>query len=88
MIRGLPPDSATRMALNDREPLWTRTDYILADLVDATQAVAWCVSNRDVPKTKQGKFPQPYPRPGMEVRTKKSVTADMLLAHRERTRRT
>lgn len=86
LIRGLPADSATRMAMNKGQPLWTRTDFILADLIDASNGVAWCVANKDVPSKSQSKFPKPYPRPGMDE-VKAKITAADLLAFRERTRR-
>ncbi|AKY02162.1 tail assembly chaperone [Streptomyces phage SF1] len=84
MIRGLPPDSATRIAMNGKEPLWSRTDYILADLIDSNNGVAWLVANQEVPVWKRGKYPDPYPRPGMESRKKEITLAD-LEAFRERT---
>lgn len=90
LIRGLPADSATRMAMNERQPLWSRTDFILADLIDATNSVAWITANKEVPKRNQSKFPEPYSRPGMEKagahRTAK-ISADALLSFRERTRK-
>ncbi|MFD5308182.1 hypothetical protein [Streptomyces ardesiacus] len=84
MIRGLPPDSATRIAMNGKEPLWSRTDYILADLIDSNNAVAWLVANQDVPATRKSTFPDPYPRPGDQPR-KREITAADLKAFRERT---
>lgn len=90
LIRGLPADSATRMAMNERQPLWSRTDFILADLVDAMNSVAWIMANREVPKAKQSKFPAPYPRPGADKASGKrgsTISADDLLAFRERTRK-
>lgn len=87
LIRGLPADSATRMAMNERQPLWSRTDFILADLVDATNSVAWVSANKDVERRNQSKFPDPYPRPGADKGHKATITAADLLAFRERTRR-
>lgn len=89
LIRGLPADSATRMAMNESQPLWSRTDFILADLVDAANATAWVTANKDVERRNQSKFPEPYPRPGMEKAGKKkaNITAADLLAFRERTRK-
>lgn len=87
LIRGLPADSATRMAMNKSEPLWSRTDFILADLVDATNSVGWIAGNKDVPRKDHSKYPEPYPRPGMAKAGEAKVSAAALLAHRERTRR-
>lgn len=87
LIRGLPPDSATRQAMNKGEPLWTRHDFLLADVFDATQGVAWAVANKDVGRKDQSKYPEPYPRPGGAEPKKAKITAADLLAFRERTRR-
>jgi hypothetical protein len=89
LVRGLPPDSATRMAMNDREPLWSRTDYILADVFDAVQGTNWIIANKDVEKEhNRSKHPTPYPRPGGAAQsTKKEITAADLAAFRERTKR-
>ena len=86
LIRGLPPDSATRQALNKGEPLWTRTDFILADLVDATNGVQWTVANKDLERRNRQQLPEPYPRPGVERRKGKEITAADLVAFRERTK--
>lgn len=74
------------MAMNDRQPLWSRTDFILADLIDATNAVAWLTANHDVARAQRSKYPDPYPRPGDKPKGY-AVTAEKLLAFRERTRR-
>lgn len=88
LIRGLPADSATRMAMNESQPLWTRTDFLIADLIDTTNSVAWVTANKDVPRKDQGKFPDPYPRPGMEKAAGKAkISAADLLAFRERTKK-
>lgn len=88
LIRGLPPDSATRMAMNEGEPLWGRTDHILADLVDAMNSNTWVLANHEAAKKDRSPFPEPYPRPGMVAPSKKrEITAADLLAFRERTRR-
>ncbi|WP_326792045.1 hypothetical protein OHA79_09595 [Streptomyces sp. NBC_00841] len=88
LVRGLPPDSATRMAMNGGEPLWGRADHILADLVDATNSNTWVVANREASKKERSPFPDPYPRPGdAEVPSKREITAADLLAFRERTRK-
>lgn len=87
LIWGLPPDSATRQAINRNEPLWSRTDFILADLVDAAQYTSWCVANKNVARKDQSELPKMYPRPGDDSGPKKAlITADALLAFRERTR--
>lgn len=87
LIWGLPPDSATRQAINKGKPLWTTTDFILADLYDAVEANTWVVANKDVPRHSQSKPPKPYPRPGMDEPKKATISAAALLAFRERTRR-
>ncbi|WP_052844994.1 hypothetical protein [Streptomyces sp. NRRL S-31] len=86
LIWGLPPDSATRQAINQGKPLWSTTDYLLADLIDVTQYNTWAVANKDVPRMDQSKPPQPYPRPGMNEPKKAKITAAALLDFRERTK--
>lgn len=83
LIRGLPPDSATRQALNDGKPPWRITDFVLADLVDATNNTTWVIANKDVEKHNRGAYPAPYPRPGLEA--KKRITAADLESFRKRT---
>lgn len=85
-IRALPPDSATRIAMNGGQWPWSQTDYILADLVDATLGVAYQVAHKDVPKHNRSPYPDPYPRPGAAV-SKPVVTGAALLDHRQRTSR-
>ncbi|WP_328546789.1 hypothetical protein [Streptomyces platensis] len=87
LIWGLPPDSATRQAINKGRPLWSTTDYLLADLVDSTMHTTWAIANKDVPRHEQSKPPRPYPRPGADDPKKAKITAAALLAFRERTRR-
>jgi hypothetical protein len=86
LIWGLPPESATRQAINKGKPLWGTTDYLIADLIDATQYNTWAVANKDVRKQDQSKPPKPYPRPGMDEPKKAKITASALLAFRERTK--
>ncbi|MFE3409449.1 hypothetical protein ACFXMT_14265 [Streptomyces mirabilis] len=87
LIWGLPPDSATRQAINKGKPLWSTTDFLLADLIDCVQYNTFAVANKDVPKKDQSKPPTPYPRPGMDEPKKAKITAAALKAFRERTRR-
>lgn len=88
LIRALPPDSATRQAMSGGEPPWGRTDYLLADLIDAVNAGTWVAANLQVERNKRQPFPDPYPRPSAETeKAKPVVTAEALLAHRERTRK-
>ena len=88
LIRALPADSATRRAISSGAPAWGVTDYLLAELIDATNASTWVSANKNVETNKRQKFPEPFPRPGTEkVQQKNKVTAAALLAHRERTRK-
>lgn len=73
--------------MNGRAPLWSTTDYLLADVYDGVNAVAWLTANKDVPKNKQSEQPKPYPRPGVESRPKKTITGAALLEHAKRTRK-
>jgi len=85
LIRGLPPDSATRIALNGGKPLPSTSDVMTADLIDAVNVnTAMTVA---VGTGKPYKEPPRYPRWWHQVTDKFKVTADMLLKFRERTKR-
>ncbi|MFJ9961078.1 hypothetical protein [Streptomyces avermitilis] len=71
------------MAMNEGQPLWSRTDYLIADLIDATNTCTWMVQNKDIPRRNQSKFPDPYPRPGDAP--KKKISAAALESFRQRT---
>ncbi|MGW6754530.1 hypothetical protein [Streptomyces sp. NPDC055006] len=73
--------------MNKGEPLWTRHDFLLADVFDAAQGISWAVANKDVARKDQSKYPEPYPRPGSDEPKKPKITEAALLAFRERTRR-
>jgi hypothetical protein len=73
------------MAMNDGQPLWTRTDFLLADAIDAANQTTWVVANKDVPMRNRAPFPEPYPRPGLEPVKRKTITAADLEAFRRRT---
>lgn len=62
-LRGLPPGSATRIAMNEGMPEPTQESILLADVIDALQAVRWQVAAHGVEKESQlPKWPRPYPR--------------------------
>ncbi len=71
--------------MNEGQPLWSRTDFILADLVDAANAMTWVTANRELARHERQPYPEPYPRPGLKP--KKTITAADLVAFRERTKR-
>lgn len=43
LIKNLPPESALMRAMSDTDPgvQWSQTDYLLASVVDALQALSW-----------------------------------------------
>ena len=84
LIRGLPPDSATRIALNDGKPLPSTSDVMTADLIDAVNANT--AMTLAVATGKPYKEPPRYPRWWAKTAEKFKVTADMLRKFRERTR--
>ncbi|MEV7364243.1 hypothetical protein ACWENS_10740 [Streptomyces sp. NPDC004532] len=63
LVRGLPPGSATRTALNDGALEPTPEAALLADLFDAVTILDWhfVSANADDKKPKPKK-PKPYPR--------------------------
>ncbi len=69
--------------MNGREPLYTRTDFILMDLYDA---VSWnTYVTQAAAAGKAGPEPKPYPRPGAPTK-KPAITAEALLDFQRRTR--
>jgi len=65
LLRHLPPESATAMAVNgDREPPWTRLEHLLAGVFDSLQMLAWQNANQG--KKSPSRRPRPLPRPGVE----------------------
>lgn len=64
LLAGLPPDSRTAAAIAEAdEPPWTRSEHLLADLVDEVALLLW-------QNTKPGtKRPKPVPRPGVSDRS-------------------
>jgi hypothetical protein len=66
LVRGLPPDSATRIRVDggpDAGPPFLLLNYQLADVYDQLAVANWQRANDGVPKNKQTKPPKPYPRP-------------------------
>ena len=72
------------MAMNEREPLWSRTDHILADLIDVTNYNTWALVNKDHEPRNRSKLPEPYERPGM-AKSEPVITADKLRDFARRT---
>ncbi len=62
-VRALPPDSATRTALNDGRPEPTAETVLLADVFDMLQHVDWHIQAANASKKSElPKPPKPYPR--------------------------
>lgn len=65
LLRHLPADSATAIALSDdREPPWTRVEHLLAGVFDTLQVLAWQNANQG--RKSPTRRPDPLPRPGVE----------------------
>lgn len=60
MVTGLPPDSATLLAVNGG---WTLTDHLMANVIDLLQVNNW---QRTKDGQKGNRPPKPFPRPGVE----------------------
>lgn len=84
LIRGLPPDTATRIALNGGQPIPSPSDVMTADLIDAVNTNT--AATVAVGTGKAFKEPERYPRWWLKAAEKYRVTADMLRKFRERTR--
>ena len=62
-VRRLPPDSATRIALNDGRPEPSGEQVLLADCFDMLQHIDWHIQASNVSKKSElPKKPKPYPR--------------------------
>lgn len=62
-IRGLPVDSATRIALNGGRPPFAPVQYQIADLHDVLSMANWQRANDGIKPGKQSAKPPRYPRP-------------------------
>lgn len=63
LVRGLPPGSATRTAMNDGVPEPTGEQVILADIADLVQWLDWhTVAAQATKSSELPKKPKPYPR--------------------------
>lgn len=61
LVRGLPPTSRLRVAMDGGRAPWTAEQYQLADLYDLLAGANWQRANQGA-KT-PGPRPKPYPRP-------------------------
>lgn len=62
-VRRLPPESATRTALNEGKPEPSAETILLADCFDMLQHVAWYIqASNATKKSELPKKPRPYPR--------------------------
>lgn len=83
LVRQLPGDARTRLALGDRDGLWGLAEQLQATAVDELRVANWQRANAGLKEHEQSKRPEPIERPG--VARKKRITAADLLAHKERT---
>lgn len=75
MATGLPPDSATLLAVNGG---WTVTDHLMANVIDLLQGANW---QRSKDGQRGQRQPKPFPRPGVKDPTKRTFKgASMSLA--------
>jgi hypothetical protein len=84
LVRQLPAEARTRLALGETDGLWTLTAHLQAQTIDELRVANWQRANEGLKAHEQSKPPEPIERPGTK-RKKKITTAD-LLAHRERAR--
>ncbi|MFF0389680.1 DUF5361 domain-containing protein [Kitasatospora sp. NPDC004615] len=80
LIRGLPPTSRLRTAIAGR-PLWTATEYLLADVFDVLAAANWQRTG-----DKSAAKPKPYPRPVVRDQQADAAKDQARAAARERAR--
>lgn len=84
LVRQLPRDARTRLALGDTDGLWGIGEQLQAQTIDALRVANWQRANAGLKAHEQSPPPDPIERPG--IKRKKKITTAELLEHRERTR--
>ena len=84
LLRQLPGNARTRLALGDSDGLWGLAEQLQAAEIDTLRSANWQRANSGLKDYEQSPRPEPIERPG--VQGKRRITAAELLAHRERTR--
>ena len=84
LVRQLPGESRTRLALGDSDGLWTLSAHLQAQTIDELRVANWQRQNEGLKSHEQSRPPEPIERPG--TKRKKKITSADLLAHRERAR--
>ncbi|WP_141717925.1 DUF5361 domain-containing protein [Nocardia altamirensis] len=83
LVRESSSDSALLRAMHPERYRWGQVEHLLADLVDVANLLLWS-------KTKDGSHnrnrPAPYPRPGVEDKTKRQVKGTAVPMDQVRTR--
>lgn len=90
LVRQLPPDSRTRLALGQSDGLWTLGDHLTALAIDELRTANWQRANAGAKSV--SKKPPPIDRPGVGKKAKRSAHDDpkrsaALDAARERARK-
>jgi len=87
-VRRLPPESATRIALNEGRPEPTAESILLADIFDMLQHVDWHIQAANATKKSDlPKKPKPYPRWWETKRKRKKTNSPERVARIEDARR-
>ncbi len=69
LVRQLPPDARTRVALGDEDGLWGLAEHLQAMTLDELRVANWQRANEGLKKSKQSKAPKPVERPGTKRRS-------------------
>ncbi|MFI5808973.1 hypothetical protein [Streptomyces sp. NPDC051561] len=86
LVRQLPAGARTRRALGDTDSMWGLGEHLQAAVIDELRVANWQRANSGLKAHEQSKPPEPVERPGNRTQQRRKITADDLLAHRERTR--
>ncbi|MEU9498254.1 hypothetical protein [Streptomyces sp. NPDC048196] len=70
LVRQLPPDARTRVALGEEDGLWGLAEHLQAMTLDELRVANWQRANEGVKRSKQSKPPKPIARPGSKKRGK------------------
>ncbi|MFD3517701.1 hypothetical protein [Streptomyces sp. NPDC058657] len=83
-MRQFPAGARTRVALGDTDSQWGLAEHVQALVVDELRVANWQRANSGLKPHEQSPFPEPMDRPGVQQKKRREITAEDLLAHRER----
>lgn len=70
LIRQLPPDARTRIAVGDTDSVWGLQEHLTAVVIDELRSANWQRANEGAERPKP--HPKPFPRPGVGGKAKRT----------------